>query len=156
MIKMNKIGKRKICEEIISKIKRENKLGGIYKTIEEIFDYKGFKCMIIFNELIVSNPKIENMKWRCGYVGIQKGHPFYKKHYDKIEEKGGTSVHGGLTFSQIGDDEFYPKDYWWIGFDCNHYKDDLRNWTFKRVKKEVKELAEQLTIKNLILSGLGK
>ncbi len=143
---MNKIGKR---------IKLEgNRYEGIYKTIEEIFDYKGFKCMIIFNELIVANTKIKNQKWRCGYIGIIKQHPLYKKDYNEIEERWGTSVHGGLTFSEIGDDRFYLKNYWWIGFDCNHSNDDMRYWTFERVKKEVKELAKQITIKNLILSGL--
>jgi hypothetical protein len=32
--------------------------------------------------------------------------------------------------------------------------DNINNWTFKRVKKEVKELAEQMVTKNLILAGL--
>ncbi len=144
---MNKIGKRVELEV--------SEYEGIYKTIEEIFNYKGFRCMIILNELIVSNKKIKNQKWRCGYVGIKKGHPLYKKSYGEIEERGGTSVHGGLTFSDVGNDEFRPKDYWWIGFDCNHANDNIKYWTFKRVKKEVKELAEQLTIKELILKGLG-
>ncbi len=141
--------------EIGKRIKRGgNKYEGMYQTIEEIFDYKGFKCMIIFNELIVTNTKIKNQKWRCGYIGITKQHPLYKKDNNEIEERGGTSVHGGLTFSRIGDNKFYPKNYWWIGFDCNHYGDDIRNWTFEMVKKEVKKLAKQLTIKNLILSSL--
>lgn len=138
-------------------MKKRIKIGGTeneerYTTIEELFDYKGFKCMVIFNEIIISNPKLKDIKWRCGYVGVKKGHPLYKKEYNKIDEL--VIVHGGLTFSNIGDSKVLSKNYWWLGFDCNHYKDKISYWTFKRVKKEVKEMARQMTIKNLVLKGL--
>ena len=124
-----------------------------YATIEEIFDYKGFKCVIVFNE--IKMPKIKHFvgKWRGGYVGVKKRHPLYKKNYNGIYNL--ILVHRGLTFSDFGEGKVLPKDgTWWLGFGCNHYEDTIKNWTFKRVKKEVKELAEQLVIKNLILESL--
>ncbi len=143
---MIKIGKR-------TKLGR-SKFEGVYKTIEEIFNYKGFRCIVVLNEIIVSRKEIKDMKWRCGYIGINAKHPFYKKSYDEIEERWRISAHGGLTFSDFGAGKVLPKDYWFIGFDCHHSYDDIKHWTFERVKKEVKELAEQLTIKGLILKGL--
>lgn len=67
----------------------------------------------------------------CGYVGVPKGHPWYKAHYDSCD----VEVHGGLTFAglcqerdpehgicHIGDDgeDDHP---WWLGFDCAHCDD---------------------------------
>ena len=116
-----------------------NKNEGRYATREEIFNHNGFKCIVVLHEIITSHKEVKDMKWRCGYIGISKKHPFYKKNYDEIEEKGGTSVHGGLTFSDFGDGKVLPKDYtWWVGFDCNHYRDDIRYWTFENVKKDLK------------------
>lgn len=135
----------------------------IETTIEEVFDYKGFRCAVTLNELyfpegIEISKKMKKLmgdferKWRCGYVEVPSQHPLYKKSHNKIDEF--VFAHGGLTFSDFGDGEILPKNTWWFGFDCHHSIDTIRNWTFKRVKKEVMELAEQLTIKNLILKGL--
>lgn len=133
-------------------------------TIEEVFDYKGFKCVVTLNELhfpegIKISKKMEKLmvsferKWRCGYVGVPSQHPLYKKTIKhEIDEL--VFAHGGLTFSDFGDEKILPKNAWWFGFDCHHSNDTIHNWTFKRVKKEVMELAEQLTTKNLILRGL--
>jgi hypothetical protein len=51
--------------------------------------------------------------FRCGYVGIPQGHPWYEKSYGDIP----CECHGGLTFAQIKDVT------WWIGFDCGHAGD---------------------------------
>jgi hypothetical protein len=51
--------------------------------------------------------------YRCGYVKIPEGHPWYKKDCDEVN----ANVHGGLTY---GADE---GDGWWIGFDCAHLGD---------------------------------
>jgi len=62
-----------------------------------------------------------------GYVGVQKGHPFYGIDYNELFDK--VSVHGGLTFSGYVDAftsyEGELKDYWWIGFDTHHTGDTL-------------------------------
>jgi hypothetical protein len=98
--------------------------------------------------------------FRCGYVGVEKGHPLYKKNYGQIN----ASVHGGLTFSGWLDES----KTWWFGFDCGHYGDgyDFDKareygyidevsqkrfkkiqgdfWTKEQVERECKNLAEQL------------
>jgi hypothetical protein len=69
----------------------------------------------------------------CGYVGVAKGHPAFKKHYDKVKLPVG--VHGGLTFSGFcaeNDKEHgichvpdpgEPDHVWWLGFDHAHAGD---------------------------------
>ena len=117
----------------------------MYK-VESIFTYKGFKCVVTFNET----------GYRCGYVGIVPGHMLYKMKYDEYldipkseldnEEVGKRgiipvfisalddddrirmdvyfNVHGGLTYSNDNNGT-YPieSNLWWLGFDCGHYGD---------------------------------
>ena len=67
----------------------------------------------------------------CGYVGVPKGHPWYRKGY--LNDEIVVNVHGGLTFSEACDpeatedhgichvpEEGRPHDIWWLGFDCAH------------------------------------
>lgn len=84
-------------------------------VMESRFNYKGFPCVVLFMPF----------GFRCGYIGIPKGHRFYKMNYVKIP----VGCHGGLTYS---DDHLHhqdDKDIWWIGFDCGHYMDgyDLKS-----------------------------
>lgn len=129
------------------------------RIVEEVFDYKGFKCMIVFNDLGISRfNEIISQKWRCGYVGVKKKHLLFGKDYSKVEDL--IYIHGGLTFSGDFNDKKIKKeignlkDIWWFGFDCNHFEDNIKKWSFNKVKKEVMELANQLNTKNLILMGL--
>lgn len=56
--------------------------------------------------------------FRCGYVRIPEGHPWFGMDYDSIHAKNDhVSVHGGLTFSETSEDGH------WIGFDCAHSGD---------------------------------
>lgn len=59
--------------------------------------------------------------FRCGYIRILPGHPWFGKHYDEID----AHVHGGLTFASEGKacPTHGPEAEWWIGFDCAHYMD---------------------------------
>ena len=34
--------------------------------------------------------------WGCGYIGVDRSHPWYGKEYDEL---GLVEVHGGLTYS---------------------------------------------------------
>jgi hypothetical protein len=54
------------------------------------------------------------MGYRCGYVKVFEGHPWFKKHYDDIK----ANAHGGLTYSDDSEDGG-----WWVGFDCAHHMD---------------------------------
>lgn len=62
-----------------------------------------------FDYVVAAN----GMGFRCGYVCIPPGHPWYAKHYDDIS----ADCHGGLTFSET------LADGHWIGFDCAHSGD---------------------------------
>ncbi len=68
-------------------------------------DY-GFDCVITFND----------GGYRCGYVGIPKNHPYFKKDYSKIH----IPVNGGLTYSDFSNDFDSNNNLWYLGFDCNH------------------------------------
>lgn len=86
--------------------------------------------------------------WGNGYVLIPEGHPLHGKHYDDID----VSVHGGLTFSELVDDEMIEKweidaedkGKWCVGFDTAHYNDNLSKWPKEAVQAETDRLMEQL------------
>jgi hypothetical protein len=68
--------------------------------------------------LVLRNPEVGNL---CGYVGVPPGHKAWGQAYiPRIR------VHGGLTYSDHGDDvravEGYA-DYWYFGYDCAHIDD---------------------------------
>jgi len=73
--------------------------------------------------------------WGNGYVGLPNWHPFYKMSYDKIP----VNIHNGLTFNGHDKDE----DLWVIGFDTDHWGDDIIKWSFENVKEETKLLLKQ-------------
>jgi hypothetical protein len=72
---------------------------------EETFDYKGYKC------LIIRHPEFLHL---CGYVGVNKDHKYYKKHYDEVD----IDVHGGLSWSDFWEDQ--NDGLWYLGFDTGH------------------------------------
>ena len=104
------------------------------------FEHAGLKC------LILRSPDWGHL---CGYVGITEGHPWFEKECNQCligckgqrkelgecltwdctwEEEHPSpqsliEVHGGLTFSGLGDGEWRPAGYWWFGFDCAHAGD---------------------------------
>lgn len=86
--------------------------------------------------------------WGNGYVLIPEGHPLHGKHYDDID----VDVHGGLTFSELVDDEMIEKweidaedkGKWCVGFDTAHYQDNLSRWPKEAVQAEADNLMKQL------------
>ena len=55
----------------------------------------------------------------CGYVGVPKENKFFEVHYDSHDKLSFLNeVHGGLTYSEKGDD-----GYWYFGFDTAHAED---------------------------------
>jgi hypothetical protein len=71
----------------------------------------GYKCRIKRNEVTGT---------LCGYVGIPKEHRFWGVGYDGDRELEdiADNVHGGLTYSEQGDD-----GWWYFGFDTAHSDD---------------------------------
>lgn len=62
--------------------------------------------------------------YRCGYIKVLPGHPWFAKSYDDIL----ADAHGGLTFARYG--KACPGDHdenaeWWVGFDCAHAGDGI-------------------------------
>jgi len=72
--------------------------------------------------------------YRCGYVKVEKGHPWHGAGYDE-GKIGATGIHGGLTFAEkdIPCDAEGPDTGWWLGFDCGH-PGDAPDPSFPRYK----------------------
>lgn len=110
----------------------------------------------IENEQITGTTYVIERGWGNGYLVLPKGHPFWKVHYDIINESPHMGAHGGWTFSNSCDkmkkikDKMvldgspfeFNEDDWIIGFDTVHYNDSLRNWPKEEVFKHIRELAE--------------
>lgn len=62
-----------------------------------------------------------------GYVGVPKGHPLYGAHYSESVRLDTVDVHGGLTYSGLGEDlrgtPQWVANLWCLGFDCAHWDD---------------------------------
>lgn len=71
--------------------------------VEVEFERCGYQCSVRMNPRLF---------FRLGYVTVPKGHPAYASTFDEVL----TSVHGGVTYSDISDDG----EGWTIGFDCGH------------------------------------
>jgi len=78
---------------------------------EWVQEISGYKCRI---------SRMEGSGALCGYVGIPKEHRFWGVGYDPASELSDISdnVHGGITYSQQGDD-----GWWYFGFDTTHIND---------------------------------
>lgn len=70
------------------------------------------------------------------YFGVGRDHNWYGKSYQMLERLGFPEVHGGLTFSDGGDDDMRPKDKWWFGWDYAHYGDKIFSITRMSVPKQ--------------------
>lgn len=60
-----------------------------------------------------------SMGYRCGYVRVPKGHPWFEQTYVYVV----ANVHGGLTYSKKDvptNKVDADVEYWWVGFDCAH------------------------------------
>lgn len=84
--------------------------------VERINEYKGFTYVVIFNK----------SGHRCGYVGVQEDHPFYKLSHQELEH---INVHGGINYSDFTRaEDNYPiakEKTKWFGFDCIHSGDKI-------------------------------
>lgn len=79
-------------------------------VLEQKFDYKGYPCVVLFMP----------GAYRCGYVGLPKGHKLSRKSVDDLYD---LDCHGGVTYSEPHLFGNKDKENWWIGFDCAHYHD---------------------------------
>ena len=80
-----------------------------------------------------------------GYVGVYKDHPWYRKHYDELQD---VQVHGGLTYSDSRNPETFKcdRDWWYVGFDTCHSGDTCTFWDMNRVMMETQYLHAQAVV----------
>lgn len=113
------------------------------------FEHAGLRCLML---------RSYGGTW-LGYAGVFPEHSWYGVGY-MATPGDSVSVHGGLTFSGIGErfNSGYFTGRWVFGFDCNHYGDfspggenrgtcSLGTSTYcdaAFVRREVASLAEQL------------
>lgn len=76
------------------------------------FEYRGYPCILWRS--------IHYKPW-CGYIGLQPGHPWYRKQYKDIPIEGLSYSRecGGPVCHKAKEGE---QDMWWIGFQST-YKD---------------------------------
>lgn len=86
----------------------------------------------------------------CGYVAIEKDHPFYGKDW---KDHDGLEVHGGLTYSNAcsGDGitgichATKDKDEaWWFGFDCGHAWDVMPGIELPKLSPKIESYVQSL------------
>lgn len=99
--------------------------------------------------LIPNDQNLFDCGYANGYVGVQKGHPFYGIDYRQLFDK--ISVHGGLTFSDhikcnVPDEHenWLDEDYWWIGFDTKHSGDTIEEQDLEYCLEQLIGLACQI------------
>ena len=98
----------------------------------------------------------------CSYIFLPKGHKFYGKNYEEINDYFIDGLcHCGLTFSE-SDLCFnpLPNDCWVIGWDYSHCCDysgiyigdevfnELKKWTTEELIEEVKQVIDELEKEN--------
>lgn len=69
---------------------------------------KGYHLVVIFNNW-----------FRCGYIGLPKGHVLENRDYNDFN----FDVHGGLTYGSRGENIKDETHDWYFGFDCAHLND---------------------------------
>jgi hypothetical protein len=114
------------------------------------------QCRVILIETEQFGPEISHLiqrGWGNGYVIIPKGHALHGIDYNEINKSFDVNVHGGLTYSELIDEEFveniknlhsYDIGCWMIGFDTAHYGDSLQKWPRAKVLLEANSLLQQV------------
>jgi hypothetical protein len=111
------------------------------------------KWYVIRNPQWKYNNEVSVLKrgWGNGYVAVPPTHPAYKMDYATIIYPMDYAtiiypidVHGSLTYSDFGNGQNAPKDWWVFGFDTSHYNDNLDRWPKEAVEAETKRLYCQL------------
>ena len=82
------------------------------------FEHLGYNCEVL--RIFIREGGSLCLGHLCGYVILNKEHPYFGFHYDEIE----IDCHGGLTYSEMESDGHYH-----IGFDCCHAGDHVPSIT---------------------------
>lgn len=114
-----------------------------------------FKTADGYDAAILRHPRLGHL---CGYVGVPEGHPLHGRPYGEVYDLIDPDVHGGLTYSGNGLEEFGENpSAWYFGFDCMHSRDIVPSMlecssypnasyrTFAYVKRQVALLSKQIS-----------
>ena len=96
----------------------------------ELPDYKGYKNFIYK----ISYSPFMNQEWYCGYAVLPDSHILYNAESEFDRRIIDIDVHGGVT---------YMKNHI-IGFDCNHYEDDIETCNKEFVISEIHKMIDHL------------
>lgn len=94
-------------------------------------DYKGYKNFMIYN--VAEGCRYHSI-WYCGYAVLPEDHILYDRQTEFNDIINTIDVHGGVT---------YMKDHV-IGFDCNHFGDDIVKCNEEYVINEIHKMIDQL------------
>lgn len=104
----------------------------------------------------------------CGYVGIDKSHPWFERCYSEDEVENTIDVHGCLTFAgkckvEMGTEtgichiveENEDDNVWWFGFDCAHGMDYMPAFRAEiiNVRQHMQKTAAREALEALANSG---
>lgn len=118
-----------------------------YKTFPFVISNKWLDRPDIPKEFLIEHG------WGNGYLAISKNHPLYGMDYNDIPY---FDVNGGLTYAnmitsmynhhpEVMEKYKIPKDLWVIGFDTNHYGDNMSRWPDEQsVLNETLRLQKQI------------
>lgn len=91
----------------------------------------------------------------CGYIELEKDSVYYGKDYFS-KEIISLDVHGGITFCSDKLRYTNSKNNWYLGFDCNHWCDQLDPKGPEYVCGELHKLSRQIYLADeLVKRSLG-
>jgi len=111
----------------------------------------GMACMIVRN----------SMGALCGYVAVERGHPYYEKDYSHVD----VECHGGLTYADKCRGHIChvpepgkPDDVWWFGFDCAHSWDFVPGFDYRsdRIYRDISFVRREATLLARQLHGAAE
>ena len=114
--------------------------------VERDWEHAGLRCVVLDN--------VGMGGYRCGYVAVKPGHPFYGESYFADTSAGVPEevidVHGGVTFSdeKLYTEGLHSEEEWWFGYDCSHYGDSPSVQDLAYCVNECEYMASQLAALN--------
>lgn len=98
-----------------------------------------------------------SLGYLCGYVGVPPGNMLHGRSYNEVYDVIDPDVHGGLTYSDKGQEDLGENPAaWYFGFDCAHSGDVSPGMlkydahpngsyrTFAYVRRQVAALSKQI------------
>lgn len=131
--------------------------------IDEVEPYLGYDVELQWEHMDLTCVVVmRHVGFRCGYVGIERGHPLYgidRKTYVRILGCSPASYiksHWEISYSDGGPASLYPipSNKWWFGYDCVHAWDgrvieEIRDPLFRQVEAFIMDHMQRMTNSNI-------